>query len=148
MISVLVGFLSDMQISLILKIQSISVWKSSCENFCLLAEAKCHAFWKMIVCVPINTFKKVKNLRFLQNNPLQKKVNFIYSFVKNQNLQIILLYVVNTVSISQVLIILFDTKSAEHRQKCFQFNKISGDFMTTETFRSCRLKTVETHKRV
>ena len=39
-----------MQISLILKIQSLYVWKSSYENFSLLAEAKCHAVWKMIVC--------------------------------------------------------------------------------------------------
>ena len=31
-----------MQISLILKIQSLSVWTSSCENYSLLAEAKCH----------------------------------------------------------------------------------------------------------
>ena len=47
----IVGFLFDMQISLILKIQSLSVWKSSCENFCLLAEAKYHAVWKMIVVI-------------------------------------------------------------------------------------------------
>ena len=49
LVSVLVGFLFDIQISLILKIQSLSVWTSSCENFGLLAEAKCHTVWKMIV---------------------------------------------------------------------------------------------------
>ena len=49
LVSVLVDFLFDMQLSLILKIQSLSVWKSSCENFSLLAEAKCHTVWKMIV---------------------------------------------------------------------------------------------------
>ena len=49
LVIVLVGFLFDMHISLILKIQSLSVWKLSCENFSLLAEAKCHAVWKMIV---------------------------------------------------------------------------------------------------
>ena len=48
-VSVFVGFPFDMQISLILKIQSLSVWKSSCENFRLLAEAKRHTVWKMIV---------------------------------------------------------------------------------------------------
>ena len=49
LVSVLVDFLFDMQISLILKIQSLSVWKLSCENISLLAEAKCHTVWKMIV---------------------------------------------------------------------------------------------------
>ena len=49
LVSVLVDFLFDMQISLILKIQSLYVWKSSCENFSLLAAAKCHIVWKMIV---------------------------------------------------------------------------------------------------
>ena len=51
MTSVFVDFLFDMQISLILKIQSLYVWKLSCENFSLLAEAKCHTVWKMIVCI-------------------------------------------------------------------------------------------------
>ena len=49
--SCIVWIVFDMQISLILKIQSISVKKSSCENLSLLAEAKCHAVWKMIVPV-------------------------------------------------------------------------------------------------
>ena len=44
LVSVLVGFLFDMQISLILKFNHYL-----CENFGLLAEAKCHAVWKMIV---------------------------------------------------------------------------------------------------
>ena len=42
-------FLFDMQISLILKIQSLSLLWSSCENFRPLAEAKFHAVWKIIV---------------------------------------------------------------------------------------------------
>ena len=45
----LVGFLFDMQISLILKTHSIAVHESSCENTSLLVEAKCHAVWKMVV---------------------------------------------------------------------------------------------------
>ena len=48
LVSVLAGFLFDIQISLILKIQSIYVYKSSWENLSLLAEAKRHAVWKMI----------------------------------------------------------------------------------------------------
>ena len=39
----------DMLISLRLKIQSLSLLWSSCENFRPLAEAKCHTVWKMIV---------------------------------------------------------------------------------------------------
>ena len=66
-VSVLVGFLFDMQISLIWKIQSLSVWKSSCEKFSLLAEAKCHAVWKMIVhYIPwTDAWKKIRF--FFQN---------------------------------------------------------------------------------
>ena len=41
-----------------MRIQSISGKKSSCENFSLLAEVKCHAVWKMIVDIisilPVN----------------------------------------------------------------------------------------------
>ena len=46
----IVYFVFDMLISLILKIQSLSLLWSSCENFRPLAEAKCHTVWKMIVC--------------------------------------------------------------------------------------------------
>ena len=49
LVSVLVGLLFGMRISLILKIQSISIYESLCENSCLLDEAKCHTVWKMIV---------------------------------------------------------------------------------------------------
>ena len=45
----IVWFVFDMQISLILKIQSLSLLWSLCENFRPLAEAKCQAVWKMIV---------------------------------------------------------------------------------------------------
>ena len=44
-----VWFVFDMQISLILKIQSLSLLWSLCENFRPLAEVKCHAVWKIIV---------------------------------------------------------------------------------------------------
>ena len=117
-------FVIDMQISLRLKIQSLALLWSSCEKFTLLAKLECHAFLKMIVCVPINTFKNVKNLRFLQSR-------------KNQNFQIILLYV-NSVSISQVFDNTLRHKISWTPSKMFPFNRISGDFMTTETFRSSR----------
>ena len=45
----IVYFVFDMLISLRLKIQSLSLLWSSCENFRSLAEAKCHTVWKMIV---------------------------------------------------------------------------------------------------
>ena len=45
----LVYFVFDMLISWRLKIQSLSLLWSSCENFRPLAEAKCHTVWKMIV---------------------------------------------------------------------------------------------------
>ena len=45
----IVWFVSDIQISLRVKIQSLSLLLSSCENFRPLAEAKCHVVWKMIV---------------------------------------------------------------------------------------------------
>ena len=47
----IVCFVFDMLISLRLKIQSLSLLWSSCENFRPLAEAKCHTVWKMIVVV-------------------------------------------------------------------------------------------------
>ena len=45
----IVYFVFDMLISLRLKIQSLSLLWSPCENFRPLAEAKCHTLWKMIV---------------------------------------------------------------------------------------------------
>ena len=47
--SLYIWFVFDTLISLRLKIQSLSLLWSSCENFRLLAEAKCHTVWKMIV---------------------------------------------------------------------------------------------------
>ena len=59
-----------MQFSLILKIQSISVKKSSCENLSLLAEAKCHTVWKMIVWIVFSFYKSVSELKE-QNSSLR-----------------------------------------------------------------------------
>ena len=60
----IVWFLFDMHISLRLKIQSLSLLWSSCENFRPLDEAKCHAVWKMIVIEALcsnEKFQVIKN---------------------------------------------------------------------------------------
>ena len=69
-------FVFDMVISLRLKIQSLSLLWSSCENFRPLAEAKCHTVWKMIVVGPCwnlkpQTKKKKTKTRFMWYDDFQ-----------------------------------------------------------------------------
>ena len=56
------------------------------------------------ICVPIDTFKNVKNFKVFKVQSIAEKSKLHEFIGENQNFLIILLYVVNTVSIFQVLI--------------------------------------------
>ena len=70
--------LFDMLISFNLKKQSISVKKLTCKNIRLLAEAKCHAVWNMIV--PFHPY----NYHFLSYNDNRILVCVEHGFIINK----------------------------------------------------------------
>ena len=97
------------------------------------------------ICVPIDTFKNVKNFQVFTVQSIVEKSKlheFIGEKSKLPDHSVICCEYSTFINIPSSDIPT-DTNSAEHRQKCFQFNWIPGDFMTSELRRSALVATID-----